>query len=75
MSGVMPSNEWLHILSVVLLLGTIPPMWSNGFNPVDLRTRGAGERSIYLSIELAFRNWDSRLQILGISNCNDKDRA
>ena len=45
MSGVVPSNERPHVLCVVQLLA-VPPMGSNGSNPVDLRVRGAGERSI-----------------------------
>lgn len=73
MSGVMPINEWPHILSVVLLIA-VPPMWSNGSYPVDLRVRGAGESSVCLSIELALKSGNSRLPVLGVFDFNDKDR-
>lgn len=73
MSGVMPINEWPHILSVVLLLA-VPPMWSNGAYPVDLRVCGAGERSVSLSIELMLKSRNSGFPMLGVFDFNNEDR-
>src|SRR6266478_1931275 len=71
MSGVMPIHKYPHILSVYPL--AILPMWSNGSYPVDLRVRSASESSICLSLELAFKSWNSILPMLGVSDFNDKD--
>ena len=74
MSDVVPLNEGPHILSVVLL-PTVPPMRSNCSDPVDLRDRSAGESSIRLSIELALKNRNSSLPMLGVFYFKDEDTS
>src|SRR5579863_6282874 len=68
-SGVMPINErryiFLSVVVVVLLL-TVPSIWSDGPNPVDLQVRGASESGVRLSIELPLRGRNSRLSMLGV---------
>ena len=61
----MPIDEWMQILSVVLLL-SIPPMRSDCANPVQLGVSSARERSISLSIELSLKSLNTRLPVLGL---------
>jgi len=68
----MPIDEGPHILSVVLPL-TVPPMWANTSDPVDLRVSGAGESSVSLPVELALKSRNSRFPVLGVFYVDDKN--
>jgi hypothetical protein len=72
MGGVMPIDEGPHILSFVLPL-TVPPMWANSSDPVDLRVSGAGESSVSLPVELALKSRNSRFPVLGVFDFDDKN--
>jgi hypothetical protein len=64
-SNVMPVNEWLRISAIVLLL-TIPPVRSDGPNPVHLCVSSAGEGGVSLPIELPFKSCNPGLPALGV---------
>ena len=68
----MPIDEGPHILSVVLPL-TVPPMWANSSDPVDLRVSSAGESSVSLPVELALKSRNSRFPVLGVFDFDDKN--
>ena len=74
MSGVMPVDEWLWILPVVILLA-IPPMWPNDSNPVHLCVCSASKGSVSLPTELSFQGSNSRLPVLGIFDFHNKNSS
>ena len=47
MGGIMPTNERHRALPVVLLF-TIPPVWTDRADPVNFGVRGASKGSIGL---------------------------
>ena len=73
-NGVMPVDEWLRILPVVILLA-VPPMWPNGSNPVHLCVRSASKGSVSLPTELSFQGSDSGSPVLGIFDFHNKNSS
>ena len=73
-SGVMPVDEWLRIVPIVILLA-VPPMWPNASNPVHLCVRSASKGSVSLPTELSFQGSNSGLPVLGISDFHNKNSS
>jgi hypothetical protein len=73
-SGMMPIDEWLQILPVIILLA-VPPVWPNGSNPVHFCVRSACEGSVSLPAKLSFQGSNSGLPMLGVFGFHNKNSS